>query len=83
MLTLQYYHQQIKITFKPDSLSYKEYGKECIGKLSGRIWGDKLIPFNDLGDKKLVETVIALTLLMGDKQVNFPAEDIESITKAG
>ncbi len=80
LLSLEYYHQQIKVSFKPGSPSYKEHGKECVGKLTGRIWGDKLVP-NDMGDKKLVETVIALTLQLADKQTNFPAEDIESITK--
>ncbi len=80
LVSLEYYHQQIKVSFKTSSPSYKKYGKECTGKLTGRIWGDKLVP-TDMGDKKLVETVIALTLQLTDKEVNFPAEDIESITK--
>jgi hypothetical protein len=75
-LSLEFFNQEVIITLASETLSYKKYGKTITGKLVGRIWGEKF------DHHKSISTVIALTILMNNEELNIPCSAMEHLEKA-
>jgi hypothetical protein len=72
-LSLQLYGKEIEMTLAEDSASHKLYGSAILkGILAGRIWGYKSLP-----DGSNEETVIALVIRQGNKEIEIPCKDID------
>lgn len=76
-LSLELYNQEVIVTLKPGSESFKRYGKSITGYLVGRIWGERF-------DKATKDsTVIGITLrISGNDEVNFPSNDIDNLERS-
>jgi hypothetical protein len=72
-LSLQLYGKEIEITLAENSASHRLYGITTLkGILVGRLWGDKI-----LSDGSSEETVIALVIAQGNKEIEIPCKDID------
>jgi hypothetical protein len=74
-LSLQLYGKEVEITLVDNSLSRKLYNTTTLkGILVGRTWGGGN---KTLINEKNTETVIALTLRQGNKEIEIPCKDID------
>ena len=72
-LSLQLYGKEVEITFIENSASSQLLSTIAIkGVLAGRIWGNRI-----LNDGKHEETVVALILRQGNKEIEIPCTDID------
>ena len=68
-------NKNILLSLRTNSPSFKKYGKQLRGKLTGQLWGVKAIGdiYND--------TITALTILRNSLESQIPADDIDFITE--
>jgi hypothetical protein len=72
-LSLQLYGKEIEITLAENSATHKLYATTTLkGVLTGRLWGDEILP-----DGRNEETVIALVIRQGNKEIEIPCKDID------
>jgi hypothetical protein len=71
-LSLQLYGKEIEVILAENSASHKLYGTTLKGVLAGRLWGDMILP-----DGSNEETVIALVIRQGSKEIEIPCKDID------
>ena len=70
-LSLQLYGKEVEVTLADNSPSHKLHQTSVLkGILIGRIWGD---------DGRQEDTVIALMLRQGNKEIEIPCRDINLI----
>jgi hypothetical protein len=72
-LSLQLYGKEVEITLVENSATQKLYNTNALnGTLVGRLWGDKKLIHDRHED-----TVIAIMLRQGDKDIEIPCKDID------
>jgi hypothetical protein len=68
-------NKNIMLSLRTNSPSFRKYGKQLRGKLTGQLWGVKAMGdiYND--------TVTALKILRNSFESEIPADDIDFITE--
>jgi hypothetical protein len=66
-------NKNIMLTLRTNSPSFRKYGKQLRGKLSGQLWGVKAM--GDIYN----ETITALKVIRNSFENEIPADDIDYI----
>jgi hypothetical protein len=68
-------NKNIMLTLRTNSPSFRKYGKQLRGKLTGHLWGVKA--FGEIYN----ETITALKIIRNSFESEIPADDIDFITE--
>jgi hypothetical protein len=69
-------NEEITVTLKPSSHSFRKYGRSLTGKFVGRLWEERF----DI--EKQPNKLIALTIQTFSEYVHIPCTEIENISRA-